>query len=81
LQGEISNPSKGNGDFSGDKNPKGNGGNSDSPPPSPPSYTYSTISQPPPKYPKEHGKTPLQTHLLNLDIKFELLDVQWRGRC
>jgi hypothetical protein len=67
LQGENSNPPKGNGD-SGDKTPKGNGGNGDSPPPSPPSSTSSTISQPPPNSPKEHGKTPL----LKLDIKFEL---------
>jgi hypothetical protein len=71
LQGESSNPPKGNGD-SGDKTPKGNGGNGDSPPPSPPSSTSSTISQPPPNSPKEHGKTPLQTPLLKLDIKFEL---------
>ena len=71
LQGERSNPPKGNGD-SGDKNPKGNGGNDDIPPPSPPSSTSSTISQPPPNFPKEHGKIPLQTPLLKLDIKFEL---------
>jgi len=71
LQGESSNPPKGNGD-SGDKTPKGNGGSGDSPPPSPPSSTSSTISQPPPNSPKEHGKTPLQTPLLKLDIKFEL---------
>jgi hypothetical protein len=69
FQGEISNPPKGNGD-SGDKTPKGNGGNGDSPPPSPPSSTSSTISQPPPNSPKEHGKTPLQTPLLKLHIKF-----------
>jgi hypothetical protein len=43
LQGEISNPPKGNGD-SGDKNPKVNGGNGDYPPPSPPSSTSSTLS-------------------------------------
>jgi hypothetical protein len=71
LQGESSNPPKGNGD-SGDKNPKGNGGNGDSSPPSPPSSTSSTISQPPPNYPKGHGKTPLQTPLLKIDIKFGL---------
>ena len=35
LQGEISNPPKGNGG-NGDKTPKGNGGNVDYPPPSPP---------------------------------------------
>ena len=70
LQGEISNPPKGNGD-SRDKTLKGNGGNGDSPPHSPPSSTSSTISQPPPNSPKEHGKTPLQTPLLKLDIKFE----------
>jgi hypothetical protein len=28
-------------------------------------------SQPPPKFPKEHGKIPPQTPLLKLDIKFE----------
>jgi hypothetical protein len=71
LQGESSNPPKGNGD-SGDKNPKGNGGSGDSTPPSPPSSTSSTISQPPPNSPKGHGKNPLQTPLLKLDIKFEL---------
>ena len=51
LQGEISNPPKGNSD-NGNKNPKGNGGNGDSPPPSPPSSTSYTISQPPPNSPK-----------------------------
>jgi hypothetical protein len=66
LQGERSNPPKGNGD-SGDKNPKVNGRNGDSPPPSPPSSTSFTISEPPPNSPKDHGKTPL----LKLDIKFE----------
>ena len=71
LQGEISNPPKGNGD-SGDKTPKGNGGNGDTPPPSPPYSTSSTISQPSPNSPKEHGKIPPQTPLLKLDIKFEL---------
>jgi hypothetical protein len=70
LQGESSNPPKGNGD-SGDKTPKGNGGNGDSPPPSPPSSTSYTISQPPPNSLNEHGKTPLQNPLLKLDIKFE----------
>jgi hypothetical protein len=67
LQGERSNPPKGNGD-SGDKTPKGNGWSGYSPLPSPPSSTSSTISQPPPNSPKEHGKTPF----LKLDIKFEL---------
>ena len=71
FQGEISNPPRGNKD-SGDKTPKGNGRNGDTPPPSPPSSTSSTISQPPPNSPKEHGKIPLQTPLLKLDIKFEL---------
>jgi hypothetical protein len=71
LQGESSNPPKGNED-SGDKTPKGNGGNGDTPPLSPPSSTYSTISQTPPNSPKEHGKIPPQTPLLKLDIKFEL---------
>jgi hypothetical protein len=71
LQGESSNPPKGNED-NGDKNPKENGGNGDTPPPSPPYSTYSTISQPPPNSPKEHGKIPPQTPLLKLDIKFEL---------
>ena len=71
LQGESSNPPRGNED-SGDKNPKGNGGNGDTPPPSPPSSTSSTISQPPPNSPKEHGKTPPQTPLRKLDINFEL---------
>jgi hypothetical protein len=71
LQCESSNPTKGNG-YGGDKTPKGNGGNRDSPPPSPPYSTSSTISQPPPNSPKEHGKTPLQTPFLKLDIKFEL---------
>jgi hypothetical protein len=51
LQGESSNPPKGNGD-SGDKNPKGNGGNGDTPPPSSPYSTSSTILQPPPYSPK-----------------------------
>ena len=71
LQGESSNPPRGNED-SGDKTPKGNRGNGDTPPPSPPSSTSSTISQPPPNSPKEHGKIPPQTPLLKLDIKFEL---------
>jgi hypothetical protein len=70
LQGDRSNPPKSNID-SGDKTPKGNGGNGDSPPPSPPYSTSSTISQPPPNSPKEHGTTPLQTPLLKLDIEFE----------
>jgi hypothetical protein len=70
MQGESSKPPKGNGD-SGDKTPKGSGRSGDSPPPSPPSSTSSTISQPPPNSPKGHGKNPLQTPLLNLDIKFE----------
>jgi hypothetical protein len=70
FQGESSNPPKGNGD-NGDKNPNGNGGNGNYPPPSPPSSTSYTISQPPPNSPKEHGKTPLQTPFLKLDIKFE----------
>ena len=69
-QGEISNPPRGNED-SCDKTPKGNGGNGDTLPPSPPSSTSSTISKPPPNSPKEHGKTPLQTPFLKLDIKFE----------
>jgi hypothetical protein len=51
LQGEISNPPKGNGD-SGDKNPKENGGNGDTPSPSPPYSTSSTISKPPQNSPK-----------------------------
>jgi hypothetical protein len=51
LQGESSNPPKGN-EHSGDKTPKGNGGNDDTSPPSPPSSTYFTISQPPPDSPK-----------------------------
>jgi hypothetical protein len=72
LQGESSNPLNGNGD-SGDKTLKGNGGKGDTPPPSLPSSTSSTISQPPPNSPKEHGKTPLPTPFLKLDIKFELL--------
>ena len=42
LQGEISNPPRGNED-SRDKNPKVNGGNGDTPPPSPLSSTSSTI--------------------------------------
>ena len=71
LQGERSNPPKGNGD-SGDKNPKGNGGNGDSPPSSPTYSNSSTISQPPPNSPKENGKNRLQTPLLKLDINFEL---------
>jgi hypothetical protein len=32
---------------------------------------HSTISQPPPNSPKEHGKIPPQTPFLKLDIKFE----------
>ena len=71
MQGEISNPPKGNGD-SGDKTPNGNGGNGDSPHPSSPYSTSSTLSQPPPNSPKEHGKIPLQTPFLKIDIKFEL---------
>jgi hypothetical protein len=71
LQDQISNPPKGNGD-NGDKTPKGNGGNGDSLPPSPPSYTSSTISQPPPNPPNGHGKTPLHNPFLNLDINLEL---------
>jgi hypothetical protein len=70
LQGESSNPPRGNED-NGDKTPKGNG---DTPPPSPPSPPYSTsstISQPPPNSPKEHGKIPPQNPFLKLDIKFE----------
>jgi hypothetical protein len=50
---------------------KENGGNGDTPPPLTPSSTSSTISQPPPNSPKEHGKIPPQTPLLNIDIKFE----------
>jgi hypothetical protein len=65
LQGEISNPPRGNEDI-GDKTQKGNGGNGDTPPPSPPSSTSSTISQPPPNSPKEHGKNP--PHLLCLSL-------------
>jgi hypothetical protein len=71
MQGKISNPPRGNED-SGDKTPKGNGGNCDTPPPSPPSPTSSTISQPPPNSPKEHGKIPPQIALLKLDVKFQL---------
>jgi hypothetical protein len=71
LQGEISNPPIGNED-SGDTNLKGNGGNGDTPPTSPPYSTSSTISQPPPNSPKEHGKIPPQNPLFNLDINFEL---------
>jgi hypothetical protein len=71
FQGESSNPPRGNED-SGDKTPKGNGGNGDTAPPSPPSFISSTISQPPPNSPKEHGKIPPQTPFLKLDIKFEL---------
>ena len=71
FQGESSNPPRGN-EGNGDKTQKGNGGNGDTPPPSPPSFTSSTISQPPPNSPKEHGKIPPQTPFLKLDIKFEL---------
>jgi len=67
LQGESSNPPKGN-EGNGDKTPKGNGRNGDTPPPSPPSSTSSTLSQPYPNSPNQHGKTPL----LKIDIKFEL---------
>jgi hypothetical protein len=55
LQGERSNPPRGD-EGNGDKTPKWNGGNGDTPPPSPPSSTSSTISQPSPNSPKEHGK-------------------------
>ena len=78
LQGESSNPPKGNGG-NGDKPPKWNGGNGDKPPLPPPlsspsssppsslsSSSTSTPSQTPPQYLKGHGKTPF----LNLDIKF-----------
>jgi hypothetical protein len=71
LEGERSNPPKGD-EGNGDKNTKGNGGNGDTPPPSPPSSTSSTISQTPPNSPKEHGKIPPQTPFLKIDIKFEL---------
>ena len=71
LQGEISNHPRCN-EYSGDKTPKENGGNGDTPPPSPPYSTSSMISQPPPNSPKENSKIPPQTHLLKLDIKFEL---------
>jgi hypothetical protein len=70
LQGESSNPPRGNED-SGDKTPKGNEWNGDTPHPSPPYSTSSTISQPPPNFPKEHGKIPPQTPLIKIDIKFE----------
>ena len=76
LQGESSNPPKGNG---GNiyKPPNGNGGNGDKPPLLPPfsspssspsSSSISTPSQTPPYSPKGHGKTPF----LKFDIKFEL---------
>jgi hypothetical protein len=58
--------------ISGDKTPKGNGGNGDTPPPSPPYSSSSTSSQPPPNSPRGHGKISLQIPLLKLDIKFEL---------
>ena len=80
LQGESSNPRKGDksskGDGGdGDKNPKGNG-NGDKPPLTPPSSPLSSPSsssttspsQTPPHSPKGHGKTPF----LKLDIKFDL---------
>ena len=76
LQGERSNPPKGDGG-NGDQPPKGNGGNGDKPPITPPfsspssspsSSSTSTPSQTPPHSPKGHGKTPF----LKLDIKFEL---------
>jgi hypothetical protein len=72
LEGESSNPPRGNED-SGDKTPKGNGGNGDTPPPSPPSSTSSTISQPPPNSPKEHGKIPSQTPFLSLILSLNFL--------
>ena len=59
LQGESSNPPKGN-EGNDDKTPKGNGGNGDTPPPSPPSSSSSTSSQPLPNSPKGHGKIPPQ---------------------
>jgi hypothetical protein len=71
LQGESPNPSRGN-EYNGDKTPKGNGGNGDTPPPSPTSSTSYIISQPPPNSPKQHGRIPPQTPFLKLDIKFEL---------
>ena len=75
LQGDNSNPPKGNGG-NGDKDPpKGNGGNGEKPPPLPPPFatppsspsssSTSTPSQTPPRSPKGHGKI-----LLNIDIKF-----------
>ena len=76
LQGESSNPPKGNGGKRG-KPPKGNGGNGDKPPIPPPlsspssspsSSSTLTPSKTPPHSPKGHGKT----HLLKLDINFEL---------
>jgi hypothetical protein len=70
LQGESSNPPRGN-EGNDDKTPKGNGGNGDTPPPPPPSSTSSTISQPSPNSLNGHGKIPPQTHLLKFDIKFE----------
>jgi hypothetical protein len=72
LQGERSNPPRGN-EYNGDKTPKGNGGNGDTPPPSTPYSTSSTISQPPPNSPKEHGKIPPQTPLIKLDGKPKLI--------
>lgn len=83
LQGESSNPPK------GDTPPRGDGGDGDKPkkgngdkpplkpqlssppsssPPSPSSSSTTTPSQTPPHSPNRHGKTPL----LKLDIKFEL---------
>ena len=66
MQGESSNPPRGN-EGNDDKTPKWNGWNGGTPPPSPPSSISSTISQHFPNSPKEHGKTPF----LKLDIKFE----------
>lgn len=77
LQGEISNPPKGNGGNGGEP-PKGDGGNGDKPPPPPPppfsspssspsSSSTPTPSQTPPHSRKGHDKYPL----LKLYIKFE----------
>ena len=74
FQGERSKTPKGN-EGKDEKPPKGKGGNDgdgDPPPSSPSSSSSSDSSKSSQSIPKGHGKTPPQTPLLKLDIKFEL---------
>jgi hypothetical protein len=73
LQGESSNTPMGN-EYSGDKNPKVNGGNGDNPPPSPSFSTSSTISQPPPNSPLLKIDINLEFPMYNGKVNAEKLD-------